>query len=418
MADRDVDFLLIGGGPGGAKCARALREKGTDGSILLVGREPDPPYARPPCSKSYLRGEVEREEILLQAPEWWEEAGVELRIRTTVTKLDAERRVATLSTREEVSFSKALLATGANVRRLPVEGSELDGIHYLRTLGTADSIREDVADAQDVVLVGGSYIGTEVAASLATMGKRCTVVMQEEVAFEGPFGRQAGAFFQGVLEDHGVRFVPGEQLDRFEGDGERVRRVVTKGGAQLDAEVVVLGVGVAPDVTLARGAGLALGDRGGVRCDARLQTSAPGVFAAGDICEYDSVLHDRPVRIEHWDVASQQGVRAAAAMLGDERPYDVVPYFFSDLADWSSMKYVGPALDGWDEEVVRGSLADGEFTIWYLRDGRLAAGLTVGRPDDLEAARELIVARSDLSGREGELADASVDAAALGAARP
>jgi 3-phenylpropionate/trans-cinnamate dioxygenase ferredoxin reductase subunit len=412
MAERDVDFLLIGG-PAASKCARGLRDGGAEGSVLMVGREPDPPYARPPCSKGYLRGEYAREQILLQSPEWWEEANVELLTRTSVTKLDAERRVATLSTKDEVSFGQALLATGANVRRLTVDGCELEGIHYLRTLRTSDSLRADAAEAEHVVLVGGSFIGTEVAASLTALGKRCTVVMQEEVTFEGPFGRQAGGFFQGVLEEHGVQFVGGDSIGRFEGDGERVTRVITQGGRELDADIVVAGVGVIPEVTLARGAGLDLGDRGGVVCDSRLRTSAPGIFAAGDICEYDSVLHGKRLRIEHWDVASNQGTRAAASMLGDERPYDVVPYFYSDLADWSSMKYVGPATDGWDDEVVRGSLADGEFTLWYLHKGRCAAALTVGREDDLDAARRFIAEKTDLSGREAELADVASDLTAL-----
>ena len=406
MAEREVDFLLIGG-PAAVKCARALREAAAEGSILQVGREPDPPYARPPCSKGYLRGELKKEQILLAAPEWWGENDAELLTRTSVTKLDAEKRVATLSTKEEVSFGQALVATGANVRRLTVDGCDLDGIHYVRTLGTSDSLRADAESVESVVLIGGSFIGTEVAASLTALGKKCTIVMMEEVTFEGPFGRQAGGFFQRVLEEHGVQIVAGDTVERFEGSDGRVGRVVTAGGRELDADLVVVGVGVNPDVTLARGAGLELGERGGVVCDSRLRTSAEGIFAAGDICEYDSVLHGRRMRIEHWDVASSQGTYVASSMQGAADPYDVVPYFYSDLADWSSMKYVGVVTDGWDSEVVRGSMDDGDFTLWYLKDGKMVAALTVGREDDMDVARRLIVGKTDLSGRESELADES-----------
>ncbi|MDX6640650.1 MAG: 3-phenylpropionate/trans-cinnamate dioxygenase ferredoxin reductase component, partial [Solirubrobacteraceae bacterium] len=385
----DVDVLLIGGGVASAACATQLREDGFGGSVLLVGREPDQPYNRPPISKGYLLGQEDRDSVLVHPASWWAESDVQVKTRTSVMKLDAERRVATLSTKEEVSFDRALLATGANVRRLPVDGSDLEGIHYLRALRNADVLRDDVADAERVVLIGGSYIGTEVAASLTQLGKRCAIVMQEQVTLQTGFGQQAGRFFQGVLEAHGVEIHPGEQVARFEGTGERVERVVCESGLTIDCGAVVLGVGAVPDVMLARAAGLALGDRGGVRCDARLRTSADGIWAAGDICDYDSVIHGRSLRVEHWDVAIEQGKHVARAILGDDAPYAVVPYFFSDLADWASLEYVGPAAR-WDREVVRGSLEAGEFSVFYGDEGTVVAALSVGRSEDLDLARELI----------------------------
>ena len=411
MAERRrVDHLLIGGGLASANCARWLRESGGEGSILLVGRENDRPYNRPPCSKGYLRGESSREDALFRPDEWWDEQRVEVLTRTSVTKLDPEARVAILSDRSEVEFSQALLATGAMVRRINVDGCDLEGIHYLRTLGNSDAIRRDLEDAERVVCVGGSYIGTEVAASLASLGKRVTILMQESVTLE-TFGETAGRFFQGVLEERGVEVVPSDALGRFEGDG-RVAAVVTEAGRRLQAEVVVMGTGVVPDVMLARSAGLELGERGGVRTDARLRTAVPGVFAAGDMCEYDSPVHGRPMRIEHWDVAFGQGKTAALNMLGSDQPHDAVPYFFSDLADWSSMEYVGPA-SAWDREVVRGSLDDGEFSLWYLEGGRVRATLSVGRSDDLEAARRLIASGADLGDGAERLGDLSTDLAQL-----
>ena len=404
MARRDVDFLLIGGGLAAANCARWLREEGAEGSILLVGREPDPPYNRPPLSKGYLQGKESREDALFRPDEWWEEQRIELQLRTSVMNLDPAERVATLSTKEEVGFDKALLATGANVRRLRVDGGELDGIHYLRALANSVAIREDAAQGERIVLIGGSYIGTEVAASLASsQGKSCAIVMLEDVTLERQFGQEVGRFFQGVLEEHGIEVHGGQELERFEGSG-RVQKVVTKSGLELDCDSVVIGAGVAPEVTLARSAGLELGDAGGVKCSSTLETSVPGIYAAGDMCEYDSPIHGRPMRIEHWDVAFNQGKTAGLNMLGRETEHDVVPYFFSDLADWSSMEYVGP---GSGETVIRGSLDDGEFTAFYLDDGRVTAALTVGRSDDLEHATRFITKRSTPD--RDALSDASSD---------
>jgi 3-phenylpropionate/trans-cinnamate dioxygenase ferredoxin reductase subunit len=226
MAERHVDHLLIGGGMAAGNCARWVREGGGDGSILLVGREPDLPYNRPPCSKEYLRGQESREDVLFRPAEWYEEQRVEALTRVSVMKLDLDARRAELSDRQVVTFDKALIATGANVRRMSVPGCELTGIHYLRTLGNSDTIRDDAAGKR-VVMIGGSYIASEVAASLTELGSTCTLVMLEPVALSRGFGEQAGRFFQGRLEDHGITFNGGEELDRFEGADGRVTKVIT-----------------------------------------------------------------------------------------------------------------------------------------------------------------------------------------------
>jgi 3-phenylpropionate/trans-cinnamate dioxygenase ferredoxin reductase component len=393
MADRKVDHVLIGGGLAAGNCARWLRDSGADGSILLSGREPDLPYNRPPCSKEYLQGKESRADVLFRPAEWYEEQRIEILTRCSAMKLDVDGRTVKLSTKEEVEFGQLLLATGANVRRLNVDGCDLEGIHYLRTLGNSDTIREDAAGKR-VVLIGGSYIGCEVAASLTELGSTCTIVMMEPVVLCRHFGELAGRFLQGVLEQHGITVFGGDELDRFEGADGRVSTVVTKSGRKLDADAVVIGAGAVPDVMLARGAALSLGERGGVEVDSRLATAVPGVYAAGDIAEYESVIHDGArIRIEHWDVAFNQGKTVALNMLGRDVPHDVVPYFFSDLSDWASLEYVGPA-ESWDTEVVRGSIETGSFSIWYLDGGRVAAALSVGRSDDLEHARRLIASRA------------------------
>jgi 3-phenylpropionate/trans-cinnamate dioxygenase ferredoxin reductase subunit len=390
MPDRKVDYLLIGGGLASANCARWLREEGAGGEIVLVGREPDPPYNRPDCSKWYLRGEEEREKAFFRPDEWWDEQNVELLKRTSATALDVEARTAKLSNKQEIEFGKALIATGANVRRLNVDGCHLEQIHYLRTLGNADAIRAGIADAENVVLIGGSYIGCEVAASLTMLGKKCTIVMQEQHTLQRGFGAEVGAFIQKLLQSHGVTIHGEDELERFEGE-ERVSKVVTRNGLELPADAVVIGAGVTPDIQLAQRAGLQIGERGGVRCDSRLQSSAPGVYAAGDICEYESVVHGGAhVRIEHWDVAFNHGKTAALNMLGRDVAHTEVPYFYSVLGDWGELEYVGPAYD-WDEEILRGSFEQGKFTNWYLKDDVVKAALTFGRSDDLDAARRLIV---------------------------
>jgi 3-phenylpropionate/trans-cinnamate dioxygenase ferredoxin reductase component len=412
MAARKVEHLLIGGGLASANCARWLRESGAEGEIVLVGREPDPPYNRPPCSKGYLRGEESREDTWFRPREWWNEQRIDLHTRTSVTKLDAQTRQATLSNKEVIAYDTALLATGANVRRLNVEGCELDGIHYLRALGNSDAIRAEAG--KRVVLIGGSYIGCEVAASLSKLGSSCTIVMQEAVTLERGFGAAAGRFFEERLREHGVKVHGEDELERFEGIDGRVSAVVTKAGLRLEADAVVIGAGVTPDITLARGAGLDLDEeRGGVLCDSRLRSSVPGLWAAGDIASYDSVLHGSRLRVEHWDVAFNQGKTAALNMLGQDVPHEVVPYFFSDLADWASLEYVGPAR-GWDEEIVRGSLADGAFSVWYLKDGKVLGALAVGRSDDLEDARRLLAAGTALGEERARLGDLDSELDAVG----
>lgn len=412
MADRHVAYALIGGGLAAGNCARWLRESGADGEILLVGREPDLPYNRPPCSKGYLQGQESREDTLFRPAAWYGEQQVEALTRVSVKELDIRERIIELSDGRSVSFDKGLVATGAGVRRLSVPGAELEGIHYLRTLGNSDTLRSDAAGKR-VVLIGGSYIACEVAASLTELGSSCSLVMMEPLTLSRGFGEQAGRFFQDRLAEHGIKTVGDDELDRFEGADGRVTRVITKGGVELEADAVVIGVGAVPDVRLARVAGLEIGDQGGVVVDSHLQTAVPGIFAAGDIAEYESVVHGgKRLRIEHWDVAFNQGKTAALNMLDRDQPHDVVPYFFSDLSDWASLEYIGPASE-WDQEVVRGSIDDGEFTVFYLRDGRVAAALSVGRSDDLEHARRLLVAGTDVGERVGDLGDVSADLSSI-----
>lgn len=412
---REVDVLLIGGGVASAAAAAELRERGFDGSILLATRELDPPYHRPPITKGYLQGREVREQAFVHPPEWYAAHDVELQTRTSVTDLDPRARTAKVGS-EQVVFGQALVATGAMVRRLAVDGAQFGGIHYLRALANADAVRRDLEGAERIAVVGGSYIASEVAASLASLGHPCTLIMQETLPLERSFGAHAGRYVQDLLGAHGVRIMAGETVTGFEGEGDgddaRVTAVLTESGARVPADVVVIGSGAVPDVMLARRSGLELGETGGVACDARLRTSAAGVFAAGDMCEYDSGLHARRVRIEHEEVAAAQGRTAARNMLGAAEPFEEVPYFWSDLADWAVLEYVGAAT-GWDEEVVCENERDERFTVWYLTEGRLVAALAVGNPEHLDVARSLLRARADLAPHRALLADPSADLGTL-----
>lgn len=225
------------------------------------------------------------------------------------------------------------------------------------------------------------------------------------------FGEDVGRWFQRLIESKGITVHGGEELEAFEGDG-RVKAVVTKSGLSIECDAVVIGAGVRPDTMLAQRAGLAVGD--GIICDAELQTSASGIYAAGDCCSYESVIHGRRLRVEHWDVAMQQGVHAARNMLGEAREYDVVPYFFSDLADWASIEYVGPATE-WDEEVWRGNRDSDRFSVWYLKGGRVTGALSVGRSEDLAEARRMLADGVDVSAATARIADPACDLSEIGA---
>ena len=415
MTRLTVDHLLVGGGVAAASCAAELRAWGADGSIVLVAGEVDDPYHRPAVTKGYLQGRETRAAAQLHSRGWWRDNDVELLTGTEVAALDPDARSARLSNGEEIRFGQALLATGAAPRRLRVPGAELAGIHQLRTLRDADALRGDLAAAERVVLVGGSFVACEAAASLTALGKSCAILMPEAHPLQRTFGATAGRFVRTVLAEHGVAVIGGDAVDCYAGASGRVHSVRTTLGRALRADAVVEGIGALPDVRLARTAGLRLGETGGARCDAFLRSSHPSVFCAGDVCEYDSVIHRRRLRVGHENAAVEQGRTAARNMLGEHRVHAVVPYCSSDVADWLSFEYVGPALE-WDQEEIRGVIDDGRFSLWYLQHGRAVAALMVGRSEDLDPACSLIASYADLSDSRHLLADPGSDLSRVAAA--
>lgn len=394
-----TDVLIIGGGVAGASAATTLREGGFEGRIVLLTRELDAPYHRPPGSKDHLRGESSRDDALVHPEGWWQEHDVDLRLRTGVLSLDAAEKTVKLQTKELLTFDRLLLATGAMVRRLPVDGTGLMGLHYLRSLRNAEAIRADLdglPDDSKVVLVGGSYIGCEVAASLASHGHPVTVLMQESEPLQRTFGAEVGAWVRKRLEAGGVEVRGDVEVQAFspkdpEEPKGRVGGVALADGTTVTADVVVIGVGAQPDVMLAKRAGLDLGESGGIRCDDRLRTSVDGIWAAGDCCEYDSVLHGEQVRIEHEDVAEQQGAFVARQWLGEDEPYSTVPYFFSDLADWVSLESVTVGR-GFDRVQVEGSLDDDAFAVWLLQGDTPLGYASFNGAGDIDRGREVLKA--------------------------
>jgi 3-phenylpropionate/trans-cinnamate dioxygenase ferredoxin reductase subunit len=393
-------FVIVGAGLAGAKAAQTLREEGFDGRVVLLGAEDERPYERPPLSKDYLRGEAEREAAYVHEAGFYAEHKIDLRVGTSVVDLGAGRRELALNSGERLGYDRLLLTTGSMPRRLSIPGSELDGVHYLRTLADSDALRSRLDADGRLVVIGAGWIGSEVAASARQRGVDVTVIAPHSVPFERVLGSEVGAIYRDIHLDHGVKMLLGAAVQSFEGDA-RVERVRTQDGRTIACDAVVVGIGATPRAVLAAAAGLAIGN--GVLVDGRLETSVPGIFAAGDVANHLHPALGR-LRVEHWDNALHQGPAAARSMLGSSESYTRAPYFFSDQYD-VGMEYSGHAMD-WDRVVVRGDLATREFIAFWLRDGRVLAGMNVNVWDVAEPIQALIASGRPVD--ESRLADPDV----------
>ncbi|MGY1704375.1 NAD(P)/FAD-dependent oxidoreductase [Geodermatophilus sp. SYSU D00697] len=383
-------FVIVGAGLAGAKAAQTLREEGLDGPVVLVGAEPERPYERPPLSKGYLLGSAERGEAFVHDEGWYADHDVELRTGVRVTRLDPAVHRLALDTGEELPYARLLLATGASPRRLQVPGADLDGVRYLRTLADADRLRADLTPGgRRVVVVGAGWIGMEVAAAARTHGNEVIVVEPQPTPLFGVLGRELGGVFARLHRDHGVDLFTEETVRELRGDAGRVTSVVTDQHAGLPADLVVVGIGVVPETGLAAAAGLEVGD--GVVTDEGLRTSAPDVFAAGDVARSFAPLYGRHLRVEHWANALNGGPTAARSMLGQEAVHDRVPYFFTDQYDLG-MEYSGLASPE-DSVVCRGDPEGGAFTAFWTADGRVTAAMTVNVWDLTDDVQALIRGR-------------------------
>jgi len=394
-------FVIVGASLAGAKAAETLRAEGFEGRLLLIGAERERPYERPPLSKDYLRGEVGREKVYVHDEGFYGEHDIELRLGRTAVGLNTAAGELRLDDGERVRYDRLLLTTGAEPRRLPVPGGELDGVLYLRSVGDSDVLRERLDRGGAVVVVGAGWIGAEVAASARQRGLEVAVLDPLAVPLERVLGAEVGGIYRDIHADHGVRMLPGTTVAAFEGD-KAVERVRTGDGRELACDFIVVGVGVRPRTELAAQAGIAVED--GILVDEHLQTRAPGVFAAGDVANAHHPFYGERIRVEHWANALHQGPVAARTMLGHDDAYDRLPYFFSDQYD-VGMEYAGFAR-AWDRVVFRGDPATREFIAFWLAGDRVVAGMNVNVWDVTDAIQRLIRERVAVDDRR--LADPGV----------
>jgi 3-phenylpropionate/trans-cinnamate dioxygenase ferredoxin reductase subunit len=385
----DETFVIVGAGLAGAKAAIELRERGFAGRVLLIGTESELPYERPPLSKDYLRGDSERDDLYVESETFYQDKEIELLLGHAVTEIDPGARSVQLERHgADITYDALLIATGSRPRRLQLPGAELQGIHYLRTIADSDAIGERLEQGGHVAVVGGGWIGCEIAASARQKGLDVTLISDQPLPLES-LGRQVGEFYRNVHASQGVALVLDDGLAAFEGTADTVQRVRTESGRVVECDFVVVGAGAMPNVELGQRAGLDTDN--GILVDPRLQTSVPGVFAAGDVANQLHPFYERRVRVEHWANAQSQGTHAAHSMRGSERGYKELPYFFSDQYD-VGMEYSGLPEQS-DRVVLRGDYDGGEFVAFWLRDGVVTAGMNVNVWDVNEHVQELIRSR-------------------------
>jgi NADPH-dependent 2,4-dienoyl-CoA reductase/sulfur reductase-like enzyme len=404
-------YVIIGGGLAGQRACDGIRKVDTDGTVALVTEEPHMPYQRPPLSKGYLTGKEELDHVYIREDDYYAQNHIEVISGVRATKVDPAARSATLGEGRMLGYEKLLLATGGHAWRLPIPGNDLPEVFTLRTIEDADRIREAAGSGKRALVLGGSFIGSEVGASLAQLGLNVTMVFPEGRLLERIVPEELSAFLDAKYEANGVRILFGAKPRSLEGKGT-VERVELDNGQTLDVDLVVMGVGIRLNTELARDAGLEMGEKGAVIVDECLRTSDPNVYAAGDIAAYPDPSSGKRLRVEHWDVARRQGLRAGRNMAGEEKPYTSLPYFFSDLFDLSFEAWGD--LTTWDQTVLRGTLESGSFAFYYFDQDRMVGVLAAGRPDEeRKPMQALVKARLAYEDVATKLRDEGVDLSTL-----
>jgi len=381
-------FVIVGGGMAGAIAAQTLREEGFDGKITLLGQEPNAPYERPPLSKDYLQGKAERDSIFVHPEPWYAEHAVELSLGSAVTSLDPASRTVTTATGERMSYDKLLLATGSKPRHLDVPGADLDGAYYLRNVEDSDGLKIKFADANRVVIIGAGWIGLETAAAARAGGLDVTLLVSGDLPLEHVLGPEVAPIFDELHRSHGVDLRYRTTAVELTGRHGTVTGVMLSDGTRIDADMIIVGVGVAPRTELAAAAGLKIDN--GIVVDEHLRTSDPDIFAAGDIAQTYSPRLGRHIRVEHWANARRQGAVAARAMLGQDA-VDVRPsYFFTDQYDLS-MEYTGDiGPTGYDRVIFRRHADSNEMIVFWLYEQRIQAGMNINIWDVADDIERLI----------------------------
>jgi len=374
-------MVIVGSGMAGGNAAAALRDEGFRGQVVIISPEPEVPFGRPPLSKTYLRSEEDLTDWYVRPADWYEAHDVAI-VRSSVAGIDAAAHTLVLDSGRELKYQKILIATGGRNRRLSLPGSDLPGLHYLRTVADCDAIKREAVAGRRVVVVGMGFIGCEVAASLTELGVGVTAVFPGTNPLERVLGDQVGGLVGAFHRSNGVRLLAGGQVAAFDGAG-RVEAVVTADGTRVACDFAVVGVGIRPDVAAV--AGTSLAGQNGIDVDERCRTGAEDVYAAGDVANQLHPVFGR-VRVEHYNNGEKQGAAAARSMLGSTAPYDYIHTFWSDQYE-HKLEYVGHAT-AWDDFAVRGSLADGRFIGFYLQAGVVLAAVGFDRGGDPELDHE------------------------------
>jgi 3-phenylpropionate/trans-cinnamate dioxygenase ferredoxin reductase subunit len=396
----DKTFIIVGAGLAGAKAAEALRHEGFEGRLVLIGEEPDRPYERPPLSKDYLRKETQ-DKPYVHPESYYEDHGIELITSTRVTEIDSDSKKLVLNDEESIGYDRLLITTGAEPRRLDVPGSDLDGIHYLRTVADSDQIAERLKPGARLMIVGSGWIGSEIAASARQKGCEVTLLEMGALPLENVLGTDIARVFLQLHRDHGVEFLAETVVESFGGTGA-VERVELSNGAIVKSDFVVVGIGVVPRTDVFAEAGLTI--ENGIVVNEHLQTTVDDIFAAGDVANASNPFYRGRIRVEHWANAADQGLIAARSMMGKPATYAEIPYFFSDQYD-TGIEYSGYATE-WDEVVLRGDPDSREVLAFWLKDHRVVAGMNMNIWDVHDEIRELIRSRQPV--RRADLADAEI----------
>jgi 3-phenylpropionate/trans-cinnamate dioxygenase ferredoxin reductase subunit len=381
-------IVIVGAGHAAGQAVATLRQKGFDGEIVLTGEEPWLPYQRPPLSKKFLAGEMPPERLYFKPPAFYEEADVDVRLDTRVTTIDRQSRAIGTDAGERIQYDELLLALGSRVRRIRVAGSDLAGIHYLRNIGDVERIRAGMEQAREIVIVGAGYIGLEVAAVTRQLGHAVTVLEMEDRVMSRVVSPVVSEFYEAEHSARGVILKLSTALDAFVGDG-RVEAVRTMDAQMISADLVIVGVGIVPNVELAESAGLEVDD--GIVVDERCRTSDARIHAIGDCTSHPNAIYGRRIRLESVHNALEQAKTAAADVCGEDSEYNQVPWFWSDQYDLK-LQIAGLSA-GYDQAVIRGNPDDRSFACLYLRDGRLIACDSINSPRDFVQSKALIAAR-------------------------
>jgi len=402
-------FIIVGGGLAGAIAAQTLREEGFDGRITLLGDEPHRPYERPPLSKDYLQGNADRESIFAHPEPWYAEHAVELRLGTAVTSLDPGARTVTTATGVQLGYDKLLLTTGSTPRRLTVAGADLDGVHYLRSVDDSERIKAGFAQAHRVAIIGAGWIGLETAAAARNAGLDVTLLEQAELPLLRVLGPETAPIFADLHRDHGVHLRCQVAVAELTGRKGAVTGVILSDGSRIDADMVLVGVGITPNIQLAADAGLEVDN--GILVDEHLRTSDLNIFAAGDVANAYNPRLGRHIRVEHWANARRQGATAGKAMLGQDAVDARPSYFFSDQYDLS-MEYTGDiGPSGYDQVIFRRYADSAQLIVFWLSEQRVQAGMNINIWDVADDIERLV--QSPHPADTDDLADPDIPLASL-----